>query len=241
MMKEEFGIEPEAEHYSCMIDMFGRAGKLGEAEQLLETMPNNPGSIGWAALLGACRKHGNVDLAVKAAHHFIQMEPSNAVPYVMLANIYSNAGKWEEVSMVRKLMRDRQVKKKPGCSWTEIEKKIHVFVAEDGSHPMINAIHRYLEEMSTKIKQAGYVPDMRWALVKDDGGIGEAEKEKMLVHHSEKLAVAFALLSTRDGVPILVMKNLRICGDCHNAIKYISAVTREGDHCKRHPSVSLLH
>ncbi|GMH06334.1 hypothetical protein Nepgr_008174 [Nepenthes gracilis] len=224
MMKEEFKIEPESEHYSCMIDMFGRAGKFREAEQLIESMPYNPGSISWAALLGACRKHGNIDLAIKAANSFIQMEPSNAAPYVMLANIYSNAGRWEDVSMVRKLMRDRGVKKKPGCSWIEVNKKIHIFIAEDRLHPMIKEIYEYLEDMSMKIKRTGYVPDVKWALVKDDG-IGEAEKEMMLVHHSEKLAIAFGLLSTRDGEPILVMKNLRICGDCHNAIKFISAAT----------------
>ncbi|KAK9284279.1 hypothetical protein L1049_023449 [Liquidambar formosana] len=82
MMKEKFRIEPEAEHYSCMIDLLGRAGKLSEAERLIETMPFSPGSIGWAALLGACRTHGNIDLAVKAANQFLQLEPSNAAPYI---------------------------------------------------------------------------------------------------------------------------------------------------------------
>ncbi|KAG6701142.1 pentatricopeptide repeat-containing protein At3g49710 [Carya illinoinensis] len=224
MMKEKFGIEPEAEHYSCMIDLLGRAGKLSEAESLIETMPFSPGSIGWAALLGACRTHGNMELAVKSGNHFLQLEPSNAAPYVMLANIYASAGKWEEVATIRKLMRDRGVKKKPGCSWIEVNKRIHVFVAEDSSHPMIKEIHEYLEEMSCKMKRAGYVPDVRWALVKNDETV-QGEKEIRLGHHSEKLAVAFGLISTKDGAPILVVKNLRICGDCHNAIKVISAIS----------------
>lgn len=120
-------------------------------------------------------------------------------------------------------MRDRGVKKKPGCSWIEVNKRVHVFVAEESSHPMIKEIHEYLEEMSRKIKRAGYVPDVRWALVKDDETV-EGEKEVMLGHHSEKLAVAFGLISMREGEPILVVKNLRICGDCHNAIKFISAI-----------------
>ena len=223
MMKEKFGIEPEAEHYSCMIDLLGRAGKLSEAENLIATMPFNPGSVGWASLLGACRIHGNIELAVKAANQVLQFEPSNAAPYVVLSNMYASAGRWEEVATVRKLMRDRGIKKKPGCSWIEVKKRIHVFVAEDSSHPMIKEIYEFLEEMSGKMKRAGYVPDVRWALVKDDGS-GEAEKEVRLGHHSEKLAVAFGLISTRDGEPILVVKNLRICGDCHNAIKFISAI-----------------
>ncbi|KAL6224989.1 hypothetical protein ACLB2K_003843 [Fragaria x ananassa] len=201
----------------------GRAGKLGEAERLIEAMPFSPGTIGWATLLSACRTHGNIDLAVEAANKFLQLEPTNAVPYVMLSNMYSRAGKWDEVAKMRKLMRDRGVKKKPGLSWIEVNKRVHVFVAEESSHPMIKEIHEYLEEMSRKMKKAGYVPDVRWALVKDDETV-EGEKEIMLGHHSEKLAVAFGLISTREGEPILVVKNLRICGDCHNAIKFISAI-----------------
>ncbi|KAK7246836.1 hypothetical protein RIF29_41706 [Crotalaria pallida] len=227
MMKEKFGIEPEAEHYSCMIDLLGRAGKLKEAERIIETMPFNPGSFEWAALLGACRKHGNVELAMKAAKEFLKLEPCNAFPYVMLSNMYASAGRWEDAATVKRLMRERGVKKKPGCSWIEINKKVHVFVAEDTSHPMIKEIHEYMKEMLMKMKQAGYVPDIRWALVKDDdeeAAAAEEEKERRLLYHSEKLAVAFGLISTEEGVPILVVKNLRICGDCHNAIKLISAI-----------------
>lgn len=168
MMKEKFGIEPEAGHYSCMIDLLGRAGKLGEAERLIETMPFCPGSVDWAALLGACRKHENMELAVKAANHFLQLEPSNAAPYVVLLNMYASAGKWKEVATIRKLMRDRGVKKNTGCSWIEVNKRVHTFVAEDCSHPMIKEIHEYLEEISGKIKRAGYIPDVRWALVEED-------------------------------------------------------------------------
>lgn len=224
IMKEKFGIEPEVEHYSCMIDLFGRAGKLHEAEKLINTMPFNPGAIGWAAMLGASKIHGNMELASKAANKLLQLEPSNAVPYVMLANMYASSGKWEEAAMVRKLMRDRGVRKKPGCSWIEVNKRIHVFVAEDISHPMIKEIYKYLEEMGRKIRLAGYVSDLRWSLVKEDE-IEAGEKEIKLRHHSEKLAVAFGLLSTKDGEPILVIKNLRMCGDCHNAIKFTSAVS----------------
>ncbi|KAF7806035.1 pentatricopeptide repeat-containing protein [Senna tora] len=223
MMKEKFGIEPEAEHFSCLIDLLGRAGKLKEAERIIETMPFNPGSIEWAALLGACRKHGNLELAVKSANHFIQLEPCNATPYVMLSNMYASAGRWEEAATIKRLMRDRGLKKKPGCSWIEVDKRVHVFVAEDTSHSKIKEIHEYLGEMLRKIQKIGYVPDVRWALVKDEEA-GAEEKEKRLMHHSEKLAVAYGLIATREGMPLLVVKNLRICGDCHNAIKFISAV-----------------
>ncbi|XP_054812256.1 pentatricopeptide repeat-containing protein At3g49710 [Prosopis cineraria] len=224
MMKEKFGIEPEAEHFSCMIDLLGRAGKLSEAERIMETMPFNPGSIEWGTLLGACRKHGNMELAVKAANQFLLLDPCHATPYVMLSNMYASAGRWEEAASIKRLMRARGVKKTPGCSWIELDKRMHVFVAEDTSHPKIREIHEYLAEMLKKIKRAGYVPDVKWALVKDEEN-GVEEKERRLMHHSEKLAVAFGLIATREGTPILVVKNLRICGDCHNAIKSISAVT----------------
>lgn len=223
-MMKKFGIEPEAGHFSCMIDLLGRAGKLSEAERLIETIPFDPGSILWSALLGACRTHGNVELAVKAANHLLQMDPSNAAPYVMLANIYADNGRLEDAATVRKLMRDRGVKKKPGCSWIEVNRRIHIFVAEDTSHPMIKKIQEYLEEMMRKIKKAGYTQDVRSATIGDYDRERQIEEELRLGHHSEKLAVSFGLMSTREGEPILVVKNLRICVDCHNAIKYISAV-----------------
>ncbi|BAT88761.1 hypothetical protein VIGAN_05236400 [Vigna angularis var. angularis] len=142
----------------------------------------------------------------------------------MLSNMYASASRWEEAANIKRMMRGRGVKKKPGCSWIEIDKKVHVFVAEDTSHPMIKEIHVYMEELLRKMKQAGYVPDIRWALVNADE-VERNEKERRLLNHSEKLAVAFGLISTEEGVPILIVKNLRICCDCHNAIKHISAIT----------------
>ncbi|KAM0949935.1 putative tetratricopeptide-like helical domain superfamily, DYW domain-containing protein [Dioscorea sansibarensis] len=219
-MEQDYGIKPGEEHYSCMIDALGRAGMFEEAEALISTMPFDLGSIGWAALLGACRIHGNLELGGRAAEKLQQLEPSNATSYVMLSNMYASKQRWEEAATIRKLMRDRGLKKRPGCSWIELGKIIHVFVAEDVSHPRIKGIHQFLEEMKEKMKRAGYEPDMRWALMRGDAGEGEAR----LRHQREKLAVAFGVISTRDGVPILVVKNLRICGDCHNAIKIMSAI-----------------
>ncbi|KAG9159581.1 hypothetical protein Leryth_013559 [Lithospermum erythrorhizon] len=224
-MTEKFGIEAELEHYSCMIDLFGRAGKLKEAELLLVTMPFDAGTIGWGSLLRACRMHNDIDLAAKAANRCLQLDPTNAAPYVMLAHMYSDTGRWEEVAILRKHMRDIRVKKKPGCSWIEVDKRVHVFVAEDTSHPMIGDIHDFWKQMSLKMKQTGYAPDYKWTTLRDDG-TNNSEMEAKLWNHSERLAVAFGLLSTKNGSPILVVKNLRICGDCHNAFKYLSAITK---------------
>ncbi|XP_072974282.1 pentatricopeptide repeat-containing protein At3g49710 [Typha angustifolia] len=242
LMKHKYCIEPCEEHYSCMVDLLARAKQFEEVEGLIKTMPFDPGFIGWTSLLGACRTHGNMEVGALAAKKLLQLEPSNASAYVMLSNMYASTGRWEEVATVRKLMKDRGVRKKPGCSWIELGNVIHVFVADDVSHPRILDVYKFLEEMSGKMKQAGYVPDVRWALARDQ----EIEGEKRLRHHSEKLAVAFGLISTGEGVPILVIKNLRICGDCHNAIKIISAIAgreitiRDGHrfHCFREGSCS---
>uniref|UniRef100_A0A0E0JJ40 DYW domain-containing protein n=1 Tax=Oryza punctata TaxID=4537 RepID=A0A0E0JJ40_ORYPU len=220
-MKHKYGIEPCEEHYSCMVDLLARAKNFEKAEELIIKMPFNLSSIGWTSLLSACRTHGNMDLGARAAKEILNLSPYSASAHVVLSNIYANVGKWDEVANIRKLMRDRGIRKKPGCSWIELGRIVHIFVANDVSHPRIKEVYKFLEVMSEKMKLAGYVPDVSWALAKDHA----AEGEVRLRHHSEKLAVAFGLINTKEGEPILVMKNLRICGDCHNAIKIISAIT----------------
>ncbi|KAL4181648.1 hypothetical protein AMTRI_Chr12g238390 [Amborella trichopoda] len=221
-MTRDYGIEAGLEHYSCLVDLLGRAGRLKEARDVVVNMPFEPNSkaAGWAALLGACRIHGNVELGAEAASQLIALEPQNAAGYVMLSNMHAEARQWKEVAAVRKMMRDKAVKKVPGCSWIEVKNKLHVFVSEDSYHPMINKIYHFLESISGKMRDSGYVPNVRWALAREE----DVEKERRLRHHSEKLAVAFGLMSTGVGVPIMVMKNLRICGDCHNAIKFMSKI-----------------
>lgn len=225
MMTEKFKIEAEVEHYACMIDLLCRVGRLKEAEHRIETMPYTPNIMIWGSLLSACRIHGNVELGEKAARHCLELDSSNAAPYIMLSHIYAKEHRWEEVARAKKHMLNRSMKRRAGCSWIEVENRVHVFVAEDKSHPMMRRIYEFWEEMSEKIKGAGYVPDVRWVSVRDDGAT-EEEKEKMVRHHSEKLAVAFGLLVSKGGSPLLVMKNLRMCVDCHSAIRIISDVMR---------------
>ncbi|XP_062210975.1 pentatricopeptide repeat-containing protein At3g49710 [Phragmites australis] len=220
-MKQKYGIDHCEEHYACMIDLLARAKKFEDAEKMIMKMPFSLSSIGWTSLLGACRTHGNMELGARAAKEILHLSPSSASAPVVLSNMYASAGKWEEAAKIRKLMKDRGIRKKPGCSWIELGRIVHVFVANDVSHPRIKEVYTLLESMSQKMRLAGYVPDVKWALAKDQA----AEGETRLRHHSEKLAVAFGLINTKEGEPILVMKNLRICGDCHNAIKIISAIT----------------
>eukprot|EP01018_Ginkgo_biloba_P009129 Gb_37178 [translate_table: standard] len=219
-MSQYHGIEPRADHYACMIDLLGRVGRLDEAANIMDSMPFEPNAIMWGALLGACRCHGNVELAKRAAEVLFELEPHSAVPYVQLSNIYAAAGRWDDVANMRKTMKDRGVKKKPGCSWIEVKNRVHVFVVDDRMHPQSEKIYATLERLVGQIKAAGYVPDKTFVLQ----DIDEEHREQSLCHHSEKLAIAFGLISTPIGTRLRIIKNLRMCGDCHNAVRFISKI-----------------
>ncbi|KAK8948503.1 Pentatricopeptide repeat-containing protein [Platanthera zijinensis] len=219
-MHQDFGIEPRAEHYTCMIDLLGRAGRLSEAQSLIKDLPFEPDATMWGALLGASRIHRHTDLGKKAAEKIFEMEPGNAGMYVLLSNLHASSGGWAEVSKLRAMMRDRGVRKVPGFSWIEMENRVHTFSAGDTSHPEKEGIYAFLEELETKMKKAGYVSATN--LVLHD--VEEEEKEQMLKFHSEKIAVAYGVLRMAPGRPVRVIKNLRVCEDCHNAIKCISLI-----------------
>ncbi|KAJ6826803.1 BTB/POZ domain-containing proteinisoform X1 [Iris pallida] len=118
-MQEEHGIEPRLEHYACMVDLLGRAGRLEEARDLIEEMPVKPDSFVWGALLGACRKHGNVDLAELASSRLLELEPESCGSFVTLSNVLMDVGRWEDAVRMNKLIRRRKLKRHLGCSWTQ--------------------------------------------------------------------------------------------------------------------------
>ncbi|EXB25868.1 hypothetical protein L484_000356 [Morus notabilis] len=219
-MNQDYGITPNSKHYTCMIDLLGRAGCLDEAQDLMRNMPFEPDAATWGALLGASRIHGNTELGEKAAKIIFELEPENAGMYVLLSNLYAASGRWTDVRKMRLKMRDTGVKKVPGYSWVEVQNKVHTFSVGDSVHPEKDRIYAFLEELDLKMKREGYVSSTK--LVLHD--VEEEEKENMLKYHSEKLAVAFAILSTPPGRPIRVMKNLRVCEDCHSAFKIISKI-----------------
>jgi hypothetical protein len=205
-----------------MVDLLGRAGDVEGAEQFIYDMPIEPDAVVWSALLGACKIYKNVQIGRRAAEKLFSIEPSNAGNYVMLSNIYSSQGMWDEVAKVRKLMKKQGVNKEPGCSWMQIKNRMHSFVTGDEEHEQIQDIYATLRELYTLLKATGYVPDTEFVL----HDIDEEQKESSLLYHSEKLAVAYGLLVTPKGMPIQIMKNLRICGDCHSFIKFVSHVTK---------------
>ncbi|KAK2354814.1 Putative pentatricopeptide repeat-containing protein [Trifolium repens] len=221
-MIKEHRIVPIQDHYTCMIDLFSRAGRLEEARNFINKMPFSPDAIGWSTLLSSCRFNGNLDIGKWAAEFLMELDPHNTASYVLLSSVYAAKGKWEEVARLRKGMRDKDLRKEPGCSWIKYKNQVHVFSADDKSNPFSDQIYSELEKLNYKMIKEGYVPDMNSVL----HDVEDSEKIKMLNHHSEKLAIAFGLLFIPPGLPIRIVKNLRVCGDCHNATKYISKVTQ---------------
>eukprot|EP01018_Ginkgo_biloba_P030031 Gb_09793 [translate_table: standard] len=219
-MSKNYGITPRIEHYVCMVDLLGRAGLLDEAKDFINKMPLQHSALVWRSLLGACRIHGNIDIGKHAAESLLELDLYDAATYVLLSNMYAVAGKWDDVAKLRTLMQDNRVKKEPGCSWIEIKNRIHAFVAEDRTHPQMFEIYITLEKLSKQMKDAGYVPDTKVVL----HDVEQEQKEHSVLYHSEKLAIAFGLISTPLGTSIRIIKNLRVCGDCHTAIKFISTI-----------------
>ncbi|KAL8268788.1 hypothetical protein R6Q59_002586 [Mikania micrantha] len=219
-MRDEFGVKPALEHYSCMVDMLGRAGQLKQAEELIRKMYVKPDSKIWGGLLNACKIHKNFKMAERVVPEILKLDPTNAGWHVLMANIYATSGKWDQVAKMRRNMKEKKLEKQPGWSLIEVTGQIHTFLAFDQSHKMSKEIYKYLEDIKEKMRVEGYVPELDVVFEKVD----EETKEEMLFYHSERLAIAFGILSTSNGDVLRVMKNLRVCVDCHNVIKFISRI-----------------
>lgn len=216
-----FALAPSIEHYGCMVDLLSRAGLLGEAHELIKSMPMKANAVVWGALLGGCRIHRDTQLAEHVLKQLIELEPWSSGNYVLLSNIYSASRKWNEAADIRSRMNERGIQKVRGSSWVELDGVVHEFLVGDKTHPFSDKIYVKLEELDKELKAAGYVPTTDFMLF----DIEEEEKEHFLRCHSEKLAVAFALISTASKDAIRVVKNLRVCGDCHEFIKLVSKIT----------------
>lgn len=212
-MEKVYGVVPRLEHYACVVDLLGRAGRLRDAWELIRTMPVEPDGAVWGALLGACKIHKNAELGELAFDRLIVLEPSNVGYYVLLSNIYSDAGRLDGVKRMRRLMKERGLRKDPGCSYVEHKDKVHLFFADDRSHPQTRSIYVMIDELQ------GLMDEKR------NSERGEVVIESLTGYHSEKLAIAFGLLNTEIGAEIVVFKNLRVCEDCHVFIKSVSRVT----------------
>jgi len=224
-MQIKYKIVPKIQHYGCIVDLLGRSGCLEQALEVIHNMPFEPDVLIWKAILFASMKHNNIVLVHTAAWRAIELSPQDSKQdsscYVLLSNIYAKMGRWDDVSKVRSMMRKRGVRKIPGCSSILMDGKVHQFLVGKTMNVGYNQIvFSKLEEVVCKLKSEGYEPDLNEVFLE----IEECEKESHLILHSEKLALAFGLSSIPEGVPIHIVKNLRICGDCHTFMQLVSKI-----------------
>lgn len=219
-MKFEHGIEPTVRHYGCLVDLMGRAGLLNEAFKLINSMPIEPNDVVWRSLLSACKVHNNLVLGEIVAKNIFQLNSRNPSDYLVLSNMYARAQRWEDVARIRTEMVRKGFKQTPGFSLVEVKRKVYKFVSQDTSHPQCDDIYEMIHQMEWQLKFEGYSPDTSHVLLDVD----EEEKRQRLKAHSQKLAIAFALIHTSQGSPIRIARNLRMCNDCHTYTKYMSII-----------------
>ncbi|KAL3828296.1 hypothetical protein ACJIZ3_017098 [Penstemon smallii] len=221
-MKTRYKLEPRIEHYTCLVGAIGRAGRIEEAERVALTMPYKPDAAVWRVLLTSCGSNANADIGWRMSEKLLEIDSEDDSAYVILANVFASAGRWDEVKKLWKTMREKGVRKEVGRSWVEVRGDVHVFFAGDRRHARKDEIYAKLTYLKEEIEKLGYVPN--WDEMLHE--LEEKEKGDMLWYHSEKLALAFGLLSgvTPLGKPLRIIKNLRICKDCHEVFKYISTV-----------------
>jgi pentatricopeptide repeat protein len=219
-MVKDYMISAKLEHYTCMVDLLGRAGHLQEAENMVMAMPCKPHVAVWMALLSACRIHGHVEMAERIAKRILEMEPDNAAVYVLLSDIYAAGGNKHLCQTIEQQRKEKGVKKQPGRTWIEVNNEVHTFVVDDQDHPQMPEIHAELQRLSGHMHDAGYRTCKKFIM----HDVDEEEKVFRLCHHSEKLAIAFGLINSAPGTPLRIRKNLRVCEDCHTSTKFISKI-----------------
>ncbi|KAJ4873375.1 Pentatricopeptide repeat-containing protein [Raphanus sativus] len=151
-MRWEYGIEPNIEHFGCLIDLLGRAGRLKEAEEVSKSMPLEANAAIWGSLLAASNVHHDLELGERALNQLIKLEPNNSGNYMLLGNLYADLGRWEESRMMRKMMKGIGVKKMAGESSIEVENRVYRFISGDLSNPLVVKIHELVQEIDLQIQ-----------------------------------------------------------------------------------------
>uniref|UniRef100_A0A0D9WKC2 DYW domain-containing protein n=1 Tax=Leersia perrieri TaxID=77586 RepID=A0A0D9WKC2_9ORYZ len=220
-METKYGVTPTTENYACMVDLLARCGYLDEAMDFIERSPTDPGASLWGALLTGCSIHGNLALAEVAARNLFRLEPYNSANYLLMMNLYENEQMYDEAESLKYAMKARGVDSRPGWSWIQIEQSLHFFEVDGKPHPETAEIYEELIRLVFQMKKVGYVPDTSCIVY----NVQEEEKEKLLLAHTEKLAITYGLIrSDASRVPVRVIKNTRMCNDCHEVAKYISSL-----------------
>ncbi|KAL8036918.1 hypothetical protein ABFX02_11G007800 [Erythranthe guttata] len=214
----ECGMEPSMEHYGCLVDLFCRANQIDEAYEFVKTMPISPNPVIWRTLLVGCKKNKMLEKGEIVAEQLLELEPLNAENYILVSSLYASRSDWVKMSAVRRQMNERGIKVIPGCSSIEINGHVHEFVMGNWSHSEAEGIRGIIREVSERVEGVGHESLIESVL----HNVGDGEKQDALWEHSERLAIAFGLLKTKAPVVIRVVKNLRVCLDCHEVTKTIS-------------------
>ncbi|KAG5151226.1 hypothetical protein JHK84_027698 [Glycine max] len=178
MTSGKISVQPDTKRYGCVVDLLGRAGRVEEAFEFIKKIPFEPSAAICGCLLGACSVHSNLGIGEFVGHRLLEFEPENAGNYVILSNLYASAGRWEDVTSLRNLMLKKAVTKEPGRSLIEVD-----------------------QELLVRFKEAGYFPDLSCVL----HDVDEEQKEKILLSHSEKLALSFGLIATPENLHALIL------------------------------------
>ncbi|OWM86100.1 hypothetical protein CDL15_Pgr010924 [Punica granatum] len=220
MMTSSFSLSPGIKHYGCMVDLYGRAGKLEKALEFIRCSPSRDDPVLWRTLLSSCKIHKNVKMGEIAMKNLVQLGTCNAGDCILLATIYAESKNERGVARMRSLIKSRDIRTSPGWSWIEINDQVHRFVADDLSHPDCREIYYKLEEVIDRAASVGYMN-----FETKEGNSETVFFEDYAVSgttHSEKLAIAFGLARTPEGTSLRIVKNLRICRDCHSFMKSVS-------------------
>ncbi|KAM7265962.1 hypothetical protein ACFE04_003645 [Oxalis oulophora] len=213
-------LKPTIEHYGCMVDLLGRAGLLDEAIEFIKTMPVKPNDVIWGAILNSCRIHKNIELGKHIGKMLLEEKPNHGGRYIQLASFHAAAGEWAHAVKTRMQMKKHEITKLPGCSMININGTTYEFFAGECPELEMGEIYEKWDEVAVRLKKNGYKPATNSLLLDLD----DEDKETAIYKHSEKLAVSFSLIKTSPGSTIRIIKNLRVCEDCHTVMKLISNI-----------------
>lgn len=208
-MSKDYGIVPTMEHYVSIVNMMGEVGYLDEALDFIEKMPVEPSVKVWETLMNLSRAYGHIELGDRCAELIDLIDPT-------LLDDQSKAGLIP--AKASDIAKEKEKKKAASGNLLAVRSRVHEYRAADKSHPETERIYALLRGMKEQMREAGYVPETRFVL----HDIDQESKEEALLAHSERLAVAYGLMSSPARAQMRIIKNLRVCGDCHSALKIIS-------------------
>lgn len=220
-MSSKYNIEPAMEHFAAFVYVLGCWDRFDEAEQFIGSMPFKPGALVWRSLLESCSKRSNMTMRRRAMNHLLALEPQDPSTYVLASNLLSESARWHCSENTRQEMREKGIHKIPARSWTFHNNTVHSFFARDRLHPQSKDIYAGLDVLTLECMKAGYEPDTTFVL----HDVEEHQKRHFLMYHSAKLAATYGLLMSGPGQSVNVVKNIRMCGDCHSFMKHASAAT----------------